>query len=412
MVVAVAVSVGLVTPLVGSAVAAPVPPPVGVEPFVDRDATGVVSTLIGTGTPGETGSRYAVEGTDLGHTFLHEGRLATTFGDTFGAPPAEPFFSVAHRDWRSNVLGWLDPARPPDAGTAMTDMVADRPGFAKELLPSRKRPGDEQTVIPTYGISTGGRMWLHSMSVRAFGAPGRWTLNGSGLSFSDDDGRTWTRAEGAQWSGTSRFGQVAYVRPAEDPTDGEVTGPAAGPDDTVYVYGIPGGRYGAVSLARVPTAQLGDRSAYEYRSAEGWSRDEADAVDVLPGPVGELSVRYHAFYKRWMMMYLVDPTGEIVLRTAESPTGPWSEPQVVTTTDDYSEAYAPYLTPVWNDGPDVVFTMSRYTTYRVYLMRTRMSLLPAGSPLPLELRTTPPDQAPPRPLLRYPFEHGIGSIVG
>lgn len=394
-------------PAVGPAAAAPPIPPLPLPPLpvVQRAETQVLAPLIGTGTPGETGQRFGVEGSDLGHTFLHQGRLAALFGDTYGAPPAEPFFGVRHQDWRSNVLGWLDPDADPSSGTRIQSMVTDRPGHAKELLPSKKKKGDEETVIPTYGISTGTRMWMHYMSVKAFGAPGRWTLNSAGVAHSDDDGQTWVKDPGAVWSGDSRFGQVAYVRPADDPDDGEATD-SDDEGDTVYVYGVPGGRYGSVSLARAPADRLGDRSAYEYRTASGWSPDESAATTVVPGPVGELSVRYHEYYQRWLMMYLVDPTGEVVLRSADSPTGPWSEPQVVATTEDYPEAYAPYLTPVWNDGPDVVFTLSRYDTYRVYLMRTRLSLEAAGIPLPLDVRTTPPGSAPALPFVPYPFGHG------
>jgi hypothetical protein len=103
---------------------------------------------------------------------------------------------------------------------------------------------------------------------------------------------------------------------------------------------------------------------------------------VVKGPVGELSVRWSSYYKQWIMMYLVDDTGEIVLRTAPAPTGPWSPAQVVTTTKQFPEAYAPYLTPRWNDGPDLWFTMSQFTTYRVELMKTRLAVLPAGASVP------------------------------
>jgi hypothetical protein len=150
----------------------------------------------------------------------------------------------------------------------------------------------------------------------------------------------------------------------------------------VYVYGIPGGRYGDLSLAKVSADRLTDAAAYRYWNGGDWVAGEANATPVLKGPVGELSVRWSSYYKRWIMMYLVDDTGEIVLRTAPSPTGPWGPAQTVTTTKDFPKAYAPYLTPRWTDGPDIWFTMSQFTSYRVALMRTRLTPLAAGGTVP------------------------------
>jgi hypothetical protein len=240
-------------------------------------------------------------------------------------------------------------------------------------------------VIPTYGIATGPKnstMNLQYMSVQSFDQPGHWRLTGSGIASSTDGGVTWKDQPAARWPANSKFGQVAYVRPG-GPDDPEAPVPAgSSPGDTVYVYGIPGGRYGDLSLAKVPASQLTDAAAYRYWNGTTWVAGEANAVPVVKGPVGELSVRWSSYYQRWIMMYLVDDTGEIVLRTAPAPTGPWGPAQVVTTTKDFPEAYAPYLTPRWTDGPELWFTMSQFTTYRVELMKTRLAVLPAGAPVP------------------------------
>jgi hypothetical protein len=366
---------------------------------------------------GDTLARFGVAGTDLGHMFTVGDRLAIAFGDTYGGPPSPGrFFLLPHPDWRSNVLGWINPPASPRDGFSLSDMVTDRPGHAKELLHSRKVSGDEWTVIPTYGIADGPRMLLHYMSVPSdFTIPGRWPLNYAGVAYSDDGGKTWIRPPGAIWPGNTKFGQVAYVRPGgaddpqapdpprapdvprlstsfssffpHDPYSTELTTPR---DDVTYVYGIPGGRYGDVSLAAVPSGQLLDRSAYRYWTGSAWSTDEKDAAPVIHGPVGELSVRYNTYYKTWMMMYLVDSTGQIVLRTAPTPTGPWGDPQVVTTTRDHPLGYAPYLTPRWNDGPDIWFTLSTYRNYRVFLMHTRLRDQPSDEPLPRDVAAAVP----------------------
>lgn len=76
------------------------------------------------------------------------------------------------------------------------------------------------------------------MSVHEFGPPGQWSLNHSGLAYSDDNGLTWTKSPDAVWPGDSNFGQVAFVKSGEE----------------VYLFGIPGGRFGHAELARVAKA--------------------------------------------------------------------------------------------------------------------------------------------------------------
>lgn len=385
----------------GPAPPAPAPPPPApprAPPrwVVDPSATRQISELTGPhAAGGDTEARFGVAGTDLGHMFTVDGRLAIAFGDTYGGVSIDHFFRIHHPDWRSNVLGWIDPPASPADGFALSGMVTDRPGHAEELLGSRKQDGVEWTVIPTYGIAVGKRMFLHYMSVRTFTTPpGHWPLNDAGVAYSDDGGHTWQRPAGAVWPGGTRFGQVAYVRPggADDPfAPHRMPVPGllsyvpvlpSGPDPSIYVYGVPGGRYGDVSLARVPADRLLDRTAYRYWTGRGWSAREDDAAPLVRGPAGELSVRWSSWYRTWLMMYLDDPTGQIVLRTAPSPTGPWSGPQVVTTTREHPEAYAPYLTPRWNDGPDVWFTLSQYRSYGVSLMRARLRAEPAAQPPP------------------------------
>src|SRR5947209_8461596 len=93
-------AVAVIVFLVGqAALAAPVPrvptAPTATTPVaVQRPATAKVADLIGTGSMNDTGRRWGVEGTDLGHMFMVGGKLAMAFGDTFGGPPAKDFYSV------------------------------------------------------------------------------------------------------------------------------------------------------------------------------------------------------------------------------------------------------------------------------------------------------------------------------
>lgn len=321
---------------------------------VSAAATHQIAQLTGAGSINRTDRRWNVYGTDLGDTFLYRGLLYMVFGDTFGPRSG---------DWRSNTLAWIRDQKPAD-GLTFAGMVTDRPGHAKEILPSGHGAGGEVTVIPTNGVAVGRRMYLHYMSVHHWGAPGHWTLNRSGIAYSDDTGRTWTKDPHATWPGSSNFGQVAFV------TVGEY----------VYLFGIPGGRFGPARLARVDKNQLLDKVGYRYWNGSGWTRNIDTASVVVPAPVGELSVRWNSYYRKWLMMYLHDGSqAAVVLRTADCLTGPWSPEKTVVTAARAPELYAPYMPPRWNSGADIYFTLSRYNYYNVFWWHTALEHEPAGN---------------------------------
>jgi hypothetical protein len=292
----------------------------------------------------QTGKDYEVDGTDLGSSFLYDDKLYIVFGDTFGPGKSQ---------WRSNTLAISSDDDPRD-GVTFDRMIEAFPGYAAELLPAKRIDGDEITIIPTYGVAVGDRLLLHYMSVEHWGAPGHWTLGSAGWAFSDDAGEHWTKDEVAIFPGDTNWGQVAIVEHME----------------YIYLFGIPGGRYGSVRLARVEPESLLDISAYRYWNGSGWQPEEAVAIDLVGGPVGELSVRWNSYYHRWLMMYMVDNEGLIVLRTAPELTGPWDEPRVVVRGTDYPALYAPYMYPKWNDGPEIWFNLSLFGPYNVWLFQT------------------------------------------
>jgi hypothetical protein len=314
----------------------------------------LVAQLTGAASINDTEAKYGVTGTDLGHTFEHEGKLYMVFGDTFGA-----FKS----DWRSNVAAVISDDDPND-GLTFDRMISDQPGHAKVLIPQEAVEGVEITIIPTYGVSvetpngSGYRMILHYMAVSFWGEPGQWDLNHSGLAYSDDDGETWAVDPNATWPADSNFGQVAFE------TVGEY----------VYVFGIPGGRFGGVALARVAPESILDLDTYEYWDGSQWVRGDATAATtIVPAPAGELSVRWSEHYQQWLMMYLNEDKYAVVLRTSDCLTGPWGEERIVVTGTEYPQLYAPYLPPRWNDGPEIYFSMSVFDAYQVLWMQTSLS---------------------------------------
>jgi hypothetical protein len=318
--------------------------------------TRVVAVLTGKDSINDTATNYAVYGTDLGSSFEHNGAIYMVFGDTFGKYKA---------DWRSNVAAIMTDDDPSD-GLTFDSMIEDQPGHAKVLIAQYMVEGPGITIIPTYGVSLGDRIVLHYMAVKEWGAPGHWDLSQSGLAYSDDDGQTWTVDPEVTWPGDSNFGQVSIVQ----------TG------DYLYFFGIPGGRFGSAQIARIPPEQILDSSAYQYWDGANWVDDMSASATVIPAGVGELSVRWNSYYKKWLMMYLQEGKYSIVMRTADCLTGPWSDEMTVVSGDEYPQLYAPFMLPKWNDGPEIYFTMSLFGPYNVSLMQTSLNDVAPSTAVP------------------------------
>lgn len=310
----------------------------------------VTQQLTGPGSPNQTFERWNVGGTDLGFTFFHEGDLFMVFGDTYGRE---------RQDWRSNTMAKMADIESPASGLQIEHFISDPSGRATELLSSQKVYWVEQTVIPTNGVSVDSRMVLHYMSVRRWTAPGQWRINHAGLAFSDDDGRSWIKT-GPMWGERSNFAQVAFVRDEAKP-------------GSVFLFGIPAGRFGHVRLARVASDSMLRRAAYEYWDGSAWTSAEEEAATVVPAPVGELSVAWSDHLGLWVMMYLDERHRAIVVRTSETLTGPWSEPSLVASARDHPQLYAPFIIPFESGEPEIFFTMSRWDSYNVYLMHLRLN---------------------------------------
>jgi len=145
-------------------------------------------------------------------------------------------------------------------------------------------------------------------------------------------------------------------------------------DEFLYFFGIPGGRFGGVQLARVAPDQVLNLAQYAYWDGNTWAPGDASAArTIVPAPVGELSVRWNSYYGKWMMMYLNEDKYAIVLRTADCLTGPWSDELTVVAGQEYPQLYAPFMLPKWNDGPEIYFTMSLFGPYNVSLTQTSLN---------------------------------------
>lgn len=337
---------------------------------VERAKRITVSKVAALTGPDATTSTRDVDicGTDLGTMAEVNGKVLFAFGDTFGFNGADcPKFGP---NWRSNVLGVSADLDPSD-GVTWERWLADGDGKAVAVREGAHQPPftGEQTKIPTAMIGVGGRLYLHLMSVHGFDEQGGvWQCNASKFVFSDDEGRTWTDAARDFGGRGSNFNMLALT--------GERGG---GNADGGYIYalGTPCGRFGDAQLARVRPGAVAQNDAWEYLSAvtpngtPRWDKSPLQAIDVIPGPIGEASILWNPYLKRWMYTYLNERTAALELREAKTPWGPWSEPHVLATAVKYPQLYGAFMTPAYlkNGGKTFYFMMSQFGPYNVYVMK-------------------------------------------
>ena len=102
------------------------------------------------------------------------------------------------------------------------------------------------------------------------------------------------------------------------------------PDGYVYVYGLRNDTSTKWLLAaRVPPAEIGNFSAYEYWNGSGWVADISQAVPIIDGLSSEFSVTPLS-NGGFIMVYQLDTLSEkTVVRYGTSPVGPWGNPVTI-----------------------------------------------------------------------------------
>ena len=309
----------------------------------------IVARLTGPGSINDTVGRYNIVGTDLGIMWDNgKGEILTAFGDTQSFNGWSLLYGQLFY-WRSNVLLRSTDRYLAD-GMSFTGH-AGPPGDAKRLLkPNLRR---EVTIIPTAGIAANGKQYLNVMSVRHWGPAGIWYTNWSGLAASGDNGNNWhaVNAFRPNGGGNHKVQMAAFLKVGK----------------TVYTYGTPDGRWGAVYLARVNESDIENLGKYEYFSWGKWVRNNPDAATpVMSAPTGEMSVQWNSYLGKFVSLGQKD-TG-VVMRTADNPEGPWTSGELVVPMNNPYSGYAPFIHP-WSSGSSLYFTYSIYTGYQVYLMR-------------------------------------------
>jgi hypothetical protein len=348
-------------------------------------------------------------------TAVDEHQILIAFGDTFSS--ANPIRSGV---WRFNTL-FRSPDNVLNNGLYVPNGLPydifsgspmERPNWSDPILPSPGQPvhppyaiGPEVTIIPTAGVSVpynnayGARQYMSFMSIRSWDTPGRWTTNYSGIAYSDDNGQTWRieptsirtaaagRATVPYVAGNDKFQQMAFVKPPADSPDAE--------QGWVYAYGTPAGRAGTIYLSRVQETQIADTTKYEYWDGTNWVVNKPSAAKpILPAhttsffgmfktttyaSASEMSVQYNEYLGKYVMLY-GDKDNRIVMRVADSPTGPWSTQIPLVTSQKVPSLYAPFIHP-WSGTENVpeseqhylYWNLSTYNDYQVRFMRTDLT---------------------------------------
>lgn len=364
----------------------------GTVPVLDGP-TEFLQLVTGPTSPNETMEQYSISGTDLGIMWdngdSEDPQTLFAFGDTMGD------CSTPDNEWRSNVL-LRSKTTELENGLEFNGAARLEDGVAQSLIPRDHMQG-EVTKIPTAGISVNGVQYLRFMSVANWGVPGSWDTNYSGMAYSTDDGESWNVMPhmNRQITDKKPAGENA-PDPDEKWFNAQMSSFVHGEDDDyLYEYLTPSGRQGAAILARVDVSEapseddmegvdsegsqaiidddsresLIDPEAYEFYDGSEWVDDIENADEVLPRQVSELSVMYNDHLGKYMSMY-TSGINPIVVRTSDSPEGPWSDATTLIGPTVLPGTYGGYMHPQGVDGNNLYYLVTTWNSYNVFLVRT------------------------------------------
>jgi len=354
-------------------------------------------------TISQTGTRYKLQGTDLGYSFENDGNAMLLFGDVVGV-----------------LGGGLDAigttnARDPDRGVRL-DFLTTFDRTYLPITPSGINMGAFN--VPVSGINLENQTYVvvktdHSdndqnptdRSVLTKFHASSIILNPSWF----ETGRTISRLPGGHFIKMSMHAQTRPIPGL----------PGAVP--FVLLWGTGWYRHSDAYLSAVPSPQIetGKGTLYfkglDQSGAPMWSANESDAKSIVTnGTMGDLSVTWCKNLGLWLMTYdSRAPAQEgILFSYARTPWGPWNPPQVLFNAvtdsaygafmhdpalrpDDGLEGpvigkgqsnpaavkggiYAPYVIERWTKVQgselDLYYVMSTWNPYVVMLMKSRFQI--------------------------------------
>lgn len=373
-------------------------------PSYEPGSTFRISQLIGDSDP--TGRPHPVNtgplgvgGTDLGFPVEHNGVLWLFFGDS--TDDADP-------------IAWVEAEDPEDAPVLHFVLDPNTGEFRRLTVPELGDLGNFE--VPTGGFSYDGSLYLFVTKNKTSDLPPghpRDRMNRSYLVVGDNPGQDFHHVYDVS---SSLPGDTRPAGPYLIQASPSVVDNADWPDlpadsgDGLLIYAV--GPYhdfdqSAVRLAWAPLVPgeappppskwlfLSDSTPRWQTLAQLEQAADRGDPDARPTELvtddrehlGELTVHWSDTLRRWVMMYM---TG--IVRTARLPTGPWSAPEFVFSTDpalpgrsadckqgqwcDYT--YAPCFVPRWARfdrsvrKATIYYNLSVVNYYKVMLLRSTL----------------------------------------
>jgi|HubBroStandDraft_4_1064222.scaffolds.fasta_scaffold05610_5 hypothetical protein len=345
-------------------------------------------------TLSRTVTRYGIEGTDLGNSFEHGGRVYFLFGDTVGRL-RRALDTIATSD-----------ANDPESGVRL-DFLKSGSDYLTIQPPGISMGAFE---VPVAGISLGGQVYVAvSTNHSEDRSSDRSVLTKFTLPANFQPLRTISQLPDGHFVKMS-----LHIEPAT------LAGlPPGGP--FILVWGTGAYRKSDAYLSITPAAQFESGKGTRYfagldaGNAPIWSEKEPDARAIVQnGTMGDLSVTWCKDLGLWLMTYdsrEPAPRG-ILFSYSRTPWGPWSEPQIIfnavrdgavgkfihnpqASPDDglagpvigkgqanpqavHGGAYAPYVIERWTkwQGAElsIYYVLSTWNPYVVVLMKSRLHL--------------------------------------
>ena len=361
-----------------------------------------------TATANLTNTNYQLTRTDLGVPFRHNGKTYILFGDSQGGHAGD-----------LDCIAYTTDTNPDD-GLALT-FLTDVSGIWNPITIPTVNMGTFN--VPTEGVSHNGNIYLYSTTD---------TMKQSVVSVSADNGYTYQKLYDFS---NKNFINVSIQELNTTNWKGFLVPNQQG----MAIFGSGTYRASDVFLAYQSMTNIGTANAiYYFAGLDGtgnpkWTPFETNASALFNQPcVGELSVTYNQFIKKWLLTYNCDNPAGTNFRTADNPWGPWAEPKVLF--DDWADGgycnfihvdwnyqncdnafdagreyqwggdYGPYQFPEYATSTDsttnttIYFTQSTWNPYNVVLMKSKLQLATdtlfvtapacASSPYPVTLDWT------------------------
>lgn len=252
-------------------------------------------------TRNQTNSKYGVSATDLGVPFEHKGKTYIAFGDI---PP-----TTYDRD----PLAFTEDTDPSD-GLSLS-FVTKPDGKHKPIdIPGVSMIGFD---VPMEGVSWNDVMYIYATTDH---------MTRSVVAKSTDDGNTFTKLYDLS---NSRFVNVSLTKTKS--TD-DYTEPVG--TDIQVMFGSGLYRQSDVFLAYQLADQIEQKKLKYLKGMSNgkpvWTTSESESMALFNQPcVGELSISYNKFIRKWILLFNCGSPRGINCRTADYPWGPWSDPFVI-----------------------------------------------------------------------------------